>query len=98
MTERFRALRLSAGHYSSPRATTGAAVRWSPAPWTIVGEAGPAQRSGNLATVLQEIVDQQDWSEDFDVGGRVLSFGADAAGELYVTVDDGAVYRVVPRR
>ncbi|NIP81972.1 MAG: hypothetical protein GWM90_23235 [Gemmatimonadetes bacterium] len=30
--------------------------------------------------------------------GRVLSFGRDAAGELYVLTDQGTVYRLVPNR
>jgi glucose/arabinose dehydrogenase len=35
---------------------------------------------------------------DWDLGaGRVLSFGRDAAGELYVLNADGAVLRIVPR-
>ena len=35
---------------------------------------------------------------DFGDIGRVLSFGRDAAGELYVLTDQGTVYRLVPNR
>lgn len=35
-------------------------------------------------------------SYDFGAIGRILSFGRDAAGELYVLTDQGTVYRLVP--
>ena len=40
----------------SSRTRTTATVSWSPAPWTAVGEAGPDQRTPNIAPVVQEIV------------------------------------------
>ena len=47
---------------SRPR--TDASVSWSPAPWTTVGDAGPDQRTPDIASVIQEIVDQPGWSKD----------------------------------
>jgi hypothetical protein len=45
---------------SRPRTTSS--VLWNDIPvWTVVGEAGPGQRTPNLASVLQEIVNQPGW-------------------------------------
>lgn len=45
-----------------------------------------------------EVVEQQDWSEQLDVG-MVSSFGTDADGELLVVDwDAGAIFRVLPER
>jgi glucose/arabinose dehydrogenase len=43
-------------------------------------------------------VEQADWSGDLGEIGRITSFGRDAFGEVYVVVQDGAVYRIVPVR
>jgi hypothetical protein len=45
---------------SRPRTTAG--VSWSPVPWTTVGEAGPDQQTPNIASVIQEIVNQSGWA------------------------------------
>lgn len=47
---------------SSSRPLTAASVQWIPPDWTTVGEAGPAQRTPDIALIVQEIVDQQGWS------------------------------------
>ena len=36
----------------------------------------------------------QDWSDDLAGLGQILAFGADSAGEVYVTTGDGSVYRL----
>ena len=46
----------------SNRTSTSASVNWSPAPWTSVGAAGADQRTPNLASVVQEIVNRSGWS------------------------------------
>lgn len=46
----------------SSRMRTGAAVSWTPEPWTILNERGPKQRTPDLAAVVQEIVDRPSWS------------------------------------
>ena len=43
------------------RPLTAASAAWDPAPWTTVGEAGPDQRTSNLAGVVQEIVNRPGW-------------------------------------
>ena len=44
---------------SRPRTSS---VSWSPAPWATVGEASLNQRTSNIALIIQEIVDRQNWS------------------------------------
>lgn len=46
----------------SPRSRTSASVAWAPPAWGTVGEAGPDQRTPNLAAVVQEIVNRPGWS------------------------------------
>ena len=46
----------------SSRPTTAASVSWVPASWPTVGAHGTAQRTPNLAPVLQEIVDRPGWA------------------------------------
>ncbi len=46
----------------SSRARTTASVSWEPVPWTTTGQAGPDQQTPNIASVIQEIVNHQDWS------------------------------------
>ncbi|HEX6813106.1 MAG TPA: hypothetical protein VF384_15900 [Planctomycetota bacterium] len=46
----------------SSRPRTTAQVVWNPAPWTVVNEAGPSQRTPDLSSVLQEIVNRPGWT------------------------------------
>jgi hypothetical protein len=48
----------------SSRTRTTAAVSWSPSAWTTVGEAGSDQRTPDIASVIQEIVNRPGWSSD----------------------------------
>jgi hypothetical protein len=43
------------------RQKTAASQTWAVAPWVAVGNAGPAQRSPNLAAIIQEIVNRPGW-------------------------------------
>jgi hypothetical protein len=45
----------------SSRARTGAFASWSPTAWAS-GEAGVAQRTPNLSTLVQEIIDRPGWN------------------------------------
>jgi uncharacterized protein YjiK len=51
----------TAGDVSS-RPRTTAAVPWAPEPWSNKGSRGPDQRTPNLWSVVQEIVDRPGWS------------------------------------
>ncbi|HZN37888.1 MAG TPA: hypothetical protein VFD82_03740 [Planctomycetota bacterium] len=53
----------------SSRPRTTATVAWAPAPWTIVNEAGPNQRTPNLASIVQQVVNRPGW-----VAGNALVF------------------------
>ena len=52
----------------STRPRTVASVAWSPPAWGLVSEAGPNQRTPELATVVQEIVNRTGW-----VSGNALA-------------------------
>ncbi len=43
------------------RAVTTASVAWAPAPWPAVGAAGMDQRTPDLRSLVQTIVDRADW-------------------------------------
>lgn len=53
----------------SSRPRTDALASWSPPPWTVVGEAGPAQRTSDLTSVVQELVAQPAWAS-----GNAMAF------------------------
>ena len=46
----------------SSRTTTVASESWSPANWNTVGEAGANQRTVDISSIIQEIVNQGGWS------------------------------------
>jgi hypothetical protein len=80
----------------SGRPRTAAAVAWSPAPWSV-GQAGTAQRSPDLAPVLQEIIDRPGWASGNAIalvvggsGSRVAdSFEGGFATQLHVEFEPG---------
>jgi hypothetical protein len=68
----------------SSRARTTAAVSWAPAPWTTVGAAGATERTPDLATVVQEIVDRPGWA-----AGRALALIVTGSGRRVAESYDG---------
>jgi hypothetical protein len=46
----------------STRPRTAASVSWSPSAWSLIGEAGPNQRTPELRTLIQEIVSRPGWA------------------------------------
>jgi hypothetical protein len=46
----------------SSRSRTAASASWSPASWTVIGEAGPNQQTSNIAAVMQQIVGRPGWT------------------------------------
>jgi hypothetical protein len=47
----------------SSRATTAAGVSWVPAPWQTVGAAGEAQRTPNVAALVQAVIGRAGWAQ-----------------------------------
>jgi hypothetical protein len=51
----------SATNNLTSRSREPASAPWSPAPWATVGEAGPDQRTPDLAALVQAVVDRPGW-------------------------------------
>lgn len=68
----------------STRARTVSSVPWSPAPWPTVGEAGPDQRTPDIASVVQEIVSRPGWAS-----GNALSILITGTGKRTAESYDG---------
>ena len=74
----------TAGNISSRPLTTASAA-WSPAAWTVVGDAGPAQQTSDLSAVVQEVVDRPGWSS-----GNALVLAVNGSGKRVAESYDGA--------
>ncbi len=61
------------------RPLTAASVPWTPPPWTGVGEASAAQRTPDLASVLQAVVARPDWAAGNDVAFIITGSGTRTA-------------------
>lgn len=68
---------------SKPR--TAASVTWSPAPWTTVGITWAAQRTPNLAPLIQELVNRPGW-----VSGNALTVLITGSGQRVARSFEGA--------
>jgi parallel beta helix pectate lyase-like protein/K319-like protein len=73
----------SSGNVSA-RPQTTASASWSPAPWTVVGEAGANQRTPELKTVIQEIVNRPGWAS-----GNALAIIVTGTGHRTARAFDG---------
>jgi hypothetical protein len=60
------------GFNVSSRPTTTAQVQWSVPNWTTVGDQGPDQTTPSIASIIQEIVNQNGWS-----GGTIVLIFSD---------------------
>ena len=68
----------------SSRALTGAAIGWTPPPWTAAGARGADQLTPDLSAVVQEIVDRADWSS-----GNALAFVLGGSGQRVAEAFEG---------
>jgi hypothetical protein len=85
----------------SARPRTAAAVQWVPAAWTAFGGMGSAERTPDLAPVIQEIVSRPGWKSGHSlailIGGighrTATSYDGDMAGAplLHVEVAEAGV-------
>jgi len=64
----------SSGNISS-RIRTSASVSWSPDPWTVTGETGPKQRTPDLKSVIQEVVNRGGWASGHDLAILITGSG-----------------------
>jgi len=71
-------------HDITLRPTTTASVTWSPAPWTD-GDAGPDQRTENIAPIIKEIVNRPGWAQ-----GNSLALILSGTGERVATSYDAS--------
>lgn len=60
----------------SNRSNTTTSVNWTPSTWNTVGEAGSAQRTPDLTSIVQEIVDRGGWSS-----GNAMAFMLSGTGK-----------------
>ncbi len=50
-------------HNITSRPKTAASVEWSPEPWTVPNERSQKQRTPDLSSLIQEVVNQPDWQK-----------------------------------
>lgn len=68
------------------RTKTSASVNWNSVPaWSTIGEAGSDQRTPNLSSIIQEIVNRSGWSS-----GNSLAIIVDGTGERTAESYDGS--------
>ena len=70
----------------SSRATTSTSVGWAPAAWPTVGAAGEAQRTPNLAALVQAVVGRTGWAT-----GNALAFQFSGTGMRKAVAFEGGV-------
>ena len=83
----------------SDRLPTQASVSWSPSDWLSIGDAGSAQQTVNFSSVIQEIVNQNDYTSASAIvvlingtGARVAeSFNGSASNAPELCVEYGIV-------
>lgn len=69
----------------SSRSLTSAQVAWTPEVWNVIGEAGLKQRTPNLASIVQELVDRADWQN-----GSAAVFVIKGSGKRVAEAYDGS--------
>jgi hypothetical protein len=55
---------ISSSRNISSRPRTAAAFSWSPPPWNTIGEAGLDQRTPDISSVIQEIINRPGWVQN----------------------------------
>ena len=71
-------------HNLTTRPLTKSEVRWSPAPWEKAGDSGVAQRTPDLAPLIREVVNREDWQP-----GNSIAFVISGLGDRVVTASRG---------
>lgn len=81
----------------SSRPMTSASVSWQPAAWTTVGAAGSAQRSPNLAAVIQQVVSRPGWVSGNAIGLVITGTGKRVARSFEGDPTKAALLQLVYR-
>ena len=71
----------------SSRSKTAASVSWTPANWNTVGSTSTAQRTPDITSIIQEIIDRGDW----DGLSRSLSIIINGTGKRVAESYEGSV-------
>lgn len=69
----------------STRGRTSASVTWTPAAWGVVGEVGASQRTPELKTLIQQIVNRSGWTS-----GNALALIVTGTGHRTARAYDGS--------
>ena len=77
---------LSTGYDLSDRPKTSAEVFWSPPEWTVKHEAGPDEKTPDLATIVQEVVDRPGYNSN-----SALTFFVEGTGRRSADAFDGGI-------
>ncbi|MGH9957513.1 MAG: right-handed parallel beta-helix repeat-containing protein [Pyrinomonadaceae bacterium] len=72
----------------SSRPLTSASVSWSPVVWSVVGEANTKERTPNLASVIQEVVNRSGW-----ISGSSIAVIVKGSGHRTAWAYDGSTSR-----
>ena len=73
----------------SNRTTTTASVSWNPLPWNSVGASGTNERTPDIKSIVQEIVDRSGWNSGNDMAMIITGTGERTA-EAYEGVSGSA--------
>ena len=71
-------------HNITSRRKTAASVKWSPEPWSVGDERSEKQRTPDLSSLIQEVVNQPDWKK-----GNALVFIISGPGRRNAQSWDG---------
>ncbi len=69
-------------HNITSRRKTAASVGWSPEPWTVGGERSEKQRTPDLSSLIQEVVNQPDWKKGNSLALMISGSGRRTAQSL----------------
>jgi len=72
----------------SNRPVTSAIVNWSPVPWTAVGKRSLFERTPNITSIIQEIVNRDDWQSGNSLALIVTGTGSRTAEAFDGSMED----------
>jgi hypothetical protein len=73
----------------SSRPTTTASVVWTPGDWTVIGQAGLAQRTADLSAIVEEVVGRSGWAAFNDLA-FIITNSPSGSGNRVAEAFEGA--------